>query len=185
VGWAQWSPEGGRQAPPVARWGATGPLFFQRPRCKFEEKKLHLGPVALWEATGGIFEIFQNGHIFLKFLFLKNIKKKKTLHASVHAGDLRSIWPVGCHALVGWVGWSSSPSFTGHILIEATHWPISQYPSILSLNREMGSKLKKLLILLADSSDYRETACRLIVIKVLVASEVLSSIFYESEYSDI
>ena len=26
---------------------------------------------------GGIFEIFQNGHIFLKFLFLKNIKKKK------------------------------------------------------------------------------------------------------------
>jgi len=24
-----------------------------------------------------IFEIFQNGHIFLKFLFLKNIKKKK------------------------------------------------------------------------------------------------------------
>ena len=29
------------------------------------------------EATGGIFEIFQNEHIFLKFLFLKNIKKKK------------------------------------------------------------------------------------------------------------
>jgi len=26
---------------------------------------------------GDIFEIFQNGHIFLKFLFLKNIKKKK------------------------------------------------------------------------------------------------------------
>ena len=29
------------------------------------------------ERPGGIFEIFQNGHIFLKFLFLKNIKKKK------------------------------------------------------------------------------------------------------------
>jgi len=28
-------------------------------------------------ATGGIFEIFQNEHIFLKFLFFKNIKKKK------------------------------------------------------------------------------------------------------------
>jgi hypothetical protein len=28
-------------------------------------------------AIGGIFEIFQNGHIFLKFLFFKNIKKKK------------------------------------------------------------------------------------------------------------
>ena len=28
-------------------------------------------------ATGGIFEIFKNEHIFLKFLFLKNIKKKK------------------------------------------------------------------------------------------------------------
>ena len=26
---------------------------------------------------GGIFEIIQNGHIFLKFLFFLNIKKKK------------------------------------------------------------------------------------------------------------
>ena len=69
-------PRGGRQAP-VARWGATGPFFSQGPHCEFEEKKLHLRLVALWGATGGIFEIFQNGHIFLKFLFLKNIKKKK------------------------------------------------------------------------------------------------------------
>ena len=30
------------------------------------------------EMTGGIFEIFQNRHIFLKFLFFKNIKKKKS-----------------------------------------------------------------------------------------------------------
>ena len=29
-------------------------------------------------ATGGSFEIFQNGHIFLKFWFFLNIKKKKT-----------------------------------------------------------------------------------------------------------
>ena len=63
VGWAQRSPVG---------W-ATGPFFFQGPHCEFEQKKLHLRPVALWEATGGIFEIFQNGHIFLKFLFFKNI----------------------------------------------------------------------------------------------------------------
>jgi hypothetical protein len=31
----------------------------------------------MWGRPGGIFEIFQNGHIFLKFLFFKNIKKKK------------------------------------------------------------------------------------------------------------
>ena len=31
---------------------------------------------------GGIFEIFQNGHIFLKFLFLKNIKKEKTVETN-------------------------------------------------------------------------------------------------------
>ena len=37
---------------------ATGPpLFFslQGLRCKFEEKKLHFGPVALWEGDRGIF----------------------------------------------------------------------------------------------------------------------------------
>ena len=36
------------------------------------------GPLSpLGRATGGIFENFQNGHIFLKFLFFLNIKKKK------------------------------------------------------------------------------------------------------------
>ena len=40
------SPIGGRQAPC---------FFGQGPRCKFEEKNLHLGPVALWGATGGYF----------------------------------------------------------------------------------------------------------------------------------
>ena len=46
---------GGRQAP-VARGGATDPLFFlQGLRCKFGEKKLHFGPVALWEGDRGIF----------------------------------------------------------------------------------------------------------------------------------
>ena len=61
-------PMGGRQAP-VARLGGDRPFFFQGPHCEFEEKKLHLRPVALWGATGGIFEIFQNEHIFLKFYF--------------------------------------------------------------------------------------------------------------------
>ena len=51
-------------------------FFGHGPRCKFEEKKLQLGPVAPHRATGGSFEIFQNGHIFLKFYFF-NIKKKK------------------------------------------------------------------------------------------------------------
>ena len=40
---------------PVARWVGDMPLFCQGPHCEFEEKKLHLGPVALWGATGGYF----------------------------------------------------------------------------------------------------------------------------------
>ena len=46
------------------------PFFLQVLRCKFEEKK-----ITLWACRpmggrpGGIFEIIQNGHIFLKFLF--------------------------------------------------------------------------------------------------------------------
>ena len=56
-------PWGGRQGPVVAP-----PLFFlQGLRCKFEEKKLHLGTVAPIGRPGYIFEIFQNRHIFLKF----------------------------------------------------------------------------------------------------------------------
>ena len=42
------SPYGGRQ----------GLFFFQGPHCEFEEKKLHLRPVALW---GG------NRRVFLKY----------------------------------------------------------------------------------------------------------------------
>jgi len=52
----------------VARgnWGATGPLFlFSKDLVANLKKKIHLGPVA--GTTGGIFKIFQNGHIFLKF----------------------------------------------------------------------------------------------------------------------
>ena len=78
---------GGTLSPPPQRatgacrpWGGRqAPLFFflQGLRCKFEEKKLYLSPVAPPIGRPGyIFEIFQKRHIFLKFFFL-NIKKKK------------------------------------------------------------------------------------------------------------
>ena len=54
-------PRGGRQAPPF--------FFLQGPHCEFEEKKIILWACRPMGATGGIFEILQNGHIFLKFLF--------------------------------------------------------------------------------------------------------------------
>ena len=46
-------PTGDRGLSPLG-W-ATGPYFCQGPRCEFEEKKIHLGPVALWEGDNGIF----------------------------------------------------------------------------------------------------------------------------------
>ena len=59
----------GREDPVAPGVGDRPPCIFfgQGPRCKFEEKKLHLGHVAPHRATGGSFEIFKNGHIFLKF----------------------------------------------------------------------------------------------------------------------
>ena len=47
-------PPNGRQGP-VAPGVGDRPLFFQGPRCKFKEKKLHLEPVALWEGDRGYF----------------------------------------------------------------------------------------------------------------------------------
>ena len=73
------SPQGWATGPCRPLGGATGPFFFQGPHCEFEEKKITLKACRPMGATGGIFGIFQNGHIFLKFLFLKNIKKKKSL----------------------------------------------------------------------------------------------------------
>ena len=68
-------PLGGRQGPvapgvgdrglsPVGR--ATGPplFFLQGFRCKFEEKKLYFGPVALWEGDRGIFLKFSKTDIY-------------------------------------------------------------------------------------------------------------------------
>ena len=63
-------PWGGGQAP-VARWGGDRPpfIFFgYGPRCKFEEKKFTTRACRpMGGRPGGIFEIFENGHIFLKF----------------------------------------------------------------------------------------------------------------------
>ena len=67
-------PRGGGDRPPcracgpgplVARGGGDRPpFFFQGLRCKFEEKKLHFGPVALWEGDRGIFLKFSKTDIY-------------------------------------------------------------------------------------------------------------------------
>ena len=71
-------PQGWATGPCRPLGGATGPLFFcQGPRCEFEEKKLHLGPVALWGATGEYFwNISKRTYIFEIFIFLKYKKEK-------------------------------------------------------------------------------------------------------------
>ena len=63
---------------PVARWGATGPFFSRDLIANLNKKKFTLKACRpMGGRPGDIFEIFQNGHIFLKFYFLKNIKMKK------------------------------------------------------------------------------------------------------------
>ena len=67
VGWAHWLVArgvGDRALSPVG--GATGPLFFflQGLRCKFEEKKLHLSPVAPPKGDQGIFLKFSKTDIY-------------------------------------------------------------------------------------------------------------------------
>ena len=53
---------------PVARGGATGPppprTLGQGPLCKFEEKKLHQGPVAPGAGDQGIFSKFFETDIY-------------------------------------------------------------------------------------------------------------------------
>ena len=58
-------PWGGRQGP-VARWGGDRPplFFFSRDFVANLKKKITL---SMGGRPGYIFEIFQNGHIFLKF----------------------------------------------------------------------------------------------------------------------
>ena len=93
------SPEGGRQAPLPRPWaGPSSRLrggdrppcrllggdmpFFSRDLIANLKKKITLRACRpMGGRPGGIFEIFQNGHIFLKFLFFLNIKKKKPRQA--------------------------------------------------------------------------------------------------------
>ena len=63
-------------SPPNGRQG----FFFSRDLVANLKKKFTLKACRpMGGRPGGIFEIFQNGHIFLIFLFFKNIKKKKAL----------------------------------------------------------------------------------------------------------
>ena len=73
---------GGRD--PVAPGvGDRPPFNFFRPWTSLQiwRKKITSRACAPHRATGGSFEIFQNGHIFLKFWFFLNIKKKRTPEA--------------------------------------------------------------------------------------------------------
>ena len=77
LGPAAGRPWAGRQAP-VARWGGDRAFFFPGTSLRIWRKKITLKACRpMGRRPGDIFEIFQNGHIFLKFLFFKNIKKKK------------------------------------------------------------------------------------------------------------
>ena len=60
-------PTGDRPLSPVA--GATGPLFSRDLVANLKKKNYTKGLSPYGRATGGIFEIIQNGHIFLKILF--------------------------------------------------------------------------------------------------------------------
>ena len=108
IGWRRpcRHPTGDRPLSPLG-W-ATGPyrpggrqtlFFYARDLVANLKKKITLRAYRPMGATGGYFEIFQNGYIFLKFLFFKNIKKKKALDVwtddsnvnVVHSGKNRSI----------------------------------------------------------------------------------------------
>ena len=62
---------------PVAPPTGDRLFFFSRDLFANLKKKNYTLGLSPMGATGGIFEILQNGHIFLKFLFFLNIKKKK------------------------------------------------------------------------------------------------------------
>ena len=81
---------GGRQHP-VARCRGDRPPFFSRDLvANLKKKNYTKGLSPYGRTTGGIFEIIQNGHIFLKFLFFLNIKKKKA-HARTSLPAVRPV----------------------------------------------------------------------------------------------
>ena len=92
IGWETPVARGGDRPPPPAR-----DLFANSKKIYIRVLSLvawATGPLSpLGRATGDIFENFQNGHIFLKFLFFLNIKKKKTL-AEATSRALINLWAV-------------------------------------------------------------------------------------------
>ena len=56
-----------RWAPPQRATGPPAIFFDQGPPCEFEKKITLRACRPMGGRPGGIFEIFQNGHIFLKF----------------------------------------------------------------------------------------------------------------------
>ena len=79
---------GDRTLSPVV--GAIGAPFFSRDLVANLKKKITLRACRpMGGRPGGIFEIIQNGHIFLKFLFFLNIKKKKPRLAR----SVQVLWP--------------------------------------------------------------------------------------------
>ena len=81
AGWAQRPVArglGDRPLSPVG--GATGFFFFQGSHCEFEEKKIHLRPVALWGATGVYFWNISKQIYIFEILIFKKYKKEKTAH---------------------------------------------------------------------------------------------------------
>ena len=85
------SPEGWATGP-CRPLGGNRAFFSSRDLIANLKKKITLKACRpMGGRPGGIFEIFQNGHIFLKFLFLKNIKKKKP-PASAKWGPGLYIW---------------------------------------------------------------------------------------------
>ena len=78
-------PLGGRHAPLLF-------FFGHGPRCKFEEKKLHLGHVAPHRATGGYFWKFSKRTYIFEILIFFNIKKKKVRHP-IHRKSIRTCGP--------------------------------------------------------------------------------------------
>jgi len=78
-------PRGGDRPPCRPLGGRQAPLF-SRDLVAHLKKKIYTKGMSPYGRPGGIFEIFQNGHIFLKFLFFLNIKKKKRLRAVAFSG---------------------------------------------------------------------------------------------------
>ena len=90
--WGGLSPIGGGDRTPSLHTPPARDLFANSKKITLRSCRPLLGrqdPCRPWGGRpGAIFEIFQNGHIFLKFLFFLNIKKKKTLLRTARTAGL-------------------------------------------------------------------------------------------------